>query len=122
MMYRLCVVVVLAAFGCDGGEPTGSTCPTTDPPTYANFGDQFFETYCRDCHSSTSTDRHDAPAGQNYDSESDIQRHASDIDSWAAAGPNATNTDMPELEGSVTMAPTKEERERLGQFLACLRQ
>lgn len=121
MKYLLFASLVFA-MGCEGGEPTGSTCPTTDPPTFANFGDQFFQTYCRGCHSSSATNRYDAPSNQNYDTEDDIRRHASDIDEWAASGPNATNTDMPEIEGPVTMEPTKAEREKLGQYLACLKQ
>lgn len=113
--------LTLALVACDGGEPTGATCPATDPPTYASFGQQFFSTYCTDCHSANSRNRHDAPSDQNFDTEDDIRKHASDIDEWAASGPNATNTDMPELDALVTMPPTKAERELLGQYLACLR-
>jgi hypothetical protein len=46
-------------------------------------------------------------------------QHASDIDTEAASGPKATNTDMPELGTAVTTAPTDAERATLGQFLAC---
>jgi len=38
-----------------------------------------------------------------------------------AAGPNATNTAMPEIGGTVHAAPTQAEREMLGTFLACAR-
>jgi mono/diheme cytochrome c family protein len=46
------LVLALAACG-GGGSPTGSTCPPTDPPTYANFGQAFFGKYCTSCHSAT---------------------------------------------------------------------
>jgi uncharacterized membrane protein len=114
------LVLALAACG-GGGSPTGSTCPPTDPPTYANFGQAFFGKYCTSCHSATSTNRHDAPGNQNYDSEADIKKHADDIDTEAAAGPDATNTSMPEIGGTVISKPTQAEREQLGQYLACVK-
>ena len=105
--------------GCD--HPTGSTCPSTDPPTYTDFGATFFSSYCTDCHSvnATGNDRHGAPSDINLDTEADIIKHLSDIDDEAASGPNATNTDMPELDSDVTAAPSLAERQMLGQFLAC---
>jgi uncharacterized membrane protein len=78
-------------------------------------------TYCADCHSSTSTNRHSAPSDVNFDSMDDIRAHLDDIDGEAAAGPGATNTSMPELDATVTHAPTQAEREMLGQFLACVK-
>jgi hypothetical protein len=45
---------------------------------------------------------------------------AADIDAAAANGPDAKNTFMPELGGTVTRKPTAAEREMLGQFLACV--
>ncbi len=115
MKYLLFAVLVAC-----GGDPTGSTCPPTDPPTFQTFGDQFFAQYCRDCHSANSTNRHGAPSDQNYDTEDDIRRHADEIDREAAAGPDATNDSMPRLEGAVMMRPSQAERELLGQYLACL--
>lgn len=102
-------------------SPTGSTCPPTNPPTYGSFGEQFFADYCTGCHSANATNRHDAPGDQNFDTEADIKKHADDIDSEAAAGPDATNTDMPDLSGPVHTPPSVEERKLLGQYLACLK-
>ncbi len=113
-------LVLVAACG-GGGTPTGATCPPTDPPTYANFGMQFFGKYCTSCHSANSTNRHDAPGNQNYDTEADIKKHVDDIDTEAAAGPEATNTSMPEIGGTVVSKPTQAERQQLGQYLACVK-
>jgi cytochrome c5 len=98
----LMFLVGLAA--CGGGEPTGSACPTTSAPTYTDFGKNFFDTYCVRCHKS-------------YASEAGIQREAADIDTQSAKGPNATNTNMP--EGGAK--PTDAEREKLGQYMACIK-
>jgi uncharacterized membrane protein len=111
--------LLLVAVACSA--PTGSSCPPTDPPTYATFGEQFFTDYCTGCHSANAANRHGAPKDQNFDSEDDIRKHADDIDVEAAAGPNATNTSMPELDGPVKTAPSVEERKLLGQYLACVR-
>ncbi|NVB81988.1 MAG: hypothetical protein HOV81_26640 [Kofleriaceae bacterium] len=119
-MKLLALAFVSAALLAACDSPTGSTCPPTDPPTYASFGQAFFSKYCTDCHSANSPNRHDAPGDQNFDTEDDIRRHAADIDSEAAAGPDATNTSMPEKSVNVMTLPTLEERKLLGQYLACL--
>ena len=122
-MSRLLTVLLFATAttaACTS-TPSGATCPdnATDAPTYDNFGREFMENYCTSCHSAQSPDRHGAPADQNYDTEADIKLHAAAIDGEAAAGPNATNTAMPEIAGTVHAAPTQAEREMLGKFLAC---
>ena len=101
--------------------PSGASCPDepADAPTYENFGREFMASYCTGCHSIQATERHGAPADQNYDTEADVKKHAADIDAHAAAGPDAVNTSMPELGGPVHVAPTQSEREMLGRFLAC---
>lgn len=116
-MFRTLLLLSLVA--CS--SPTGSTCPTSNAPTYGSFGSDFFGKYCTDCHSATSQNRHSAPTDVNFDSVDDIRKHADDIDTEAAAGPNATNTSMPELDNVVTMEPTQAERELLGQFIACVK-
>jgi hypothetical protein len=113
------LALLLAACG-GGGSPSGATCPPTDQLTYDNFAKPFFAKYCTSCHSITSTNRHDAPGNHNYDSEADLRRHRAAIDEQAAAGPDATNTTMPEIGGTVVSKPTQAEREQLGQYLACL--
>jgi len=112
--------LLLSVTACSSGTPTNSTCPTTDPPTYQNFGQAFFGSYCTSCHSAESPNRHGAPSDQNYDSEAAIMTHLTDIDVEAAGGPDAMNTSMPELGGTVMTKPTEAERQRLGEYLACL--
>lgn len=107
-----------ALVACGGGDSsTGSECPTTNPPTYDSFAKNFFDSYCTSCHASNKTGamRGGAPSGLNYDTLAGIQRDLAGIDSEAAAGPNGTNTSMPEG----LPKPTQAEREMLGQFLAC---
>jgi uncharacterized membrane protein len=118
---RASLLITAAAAGIACSSSTGSTCPTTDPPTYATFGQQFFTDYCLGCHSQTATNRHGAPGDQNYDTEDQIRALADDIDSQAASGPDATNTDMPDLSGPVHNPPSVEERKLLGEYLACLK-
>jgi uncharacterized membrane protein len=100
-------------------SPSGATCPTSNAPV-DDTGMQFMATYCTDCHSSQSTNRHGAPTDINLDTIDDVRAHAADIDLVAAAGPSATNTTMPQLDTFVTVEPTQAEREMLGAFLACL--
>lgn len=100
--------------------PTKSTCPETSTLTYDNFGKAFFESYCTGCHSSALAegDRHDAPLGFDFDTYAGIMQFAVDIDSIAAAGPNASNAKMPIDDPK----PSLDERTKLGEWLACEQQ
>ena len=99
------------------GVPTQSTCPTGSTLTYESFGRAFMEAYCTRCHSSTRTGlaREGAPTGHDFDSLAGILAVAEHIDQHAAAGPAGTNTEMPPSDPK----PTQEEREQLGEWLAC---
>jgi uncharacterized membrane protein len=119
-MRALVLVVLVAACTNDPeGKDTGSTCPPTDKPDYATFGQNFFTTYCTDCHSETLTgsDRHDAPAAINFDTRSLVRENTSNIDKQAAWGPAAHNLIMPP-DDEMTK-PTDAERIRLGEYIAC---
>lgn len=98
---------VASIAACGGGTATGSVCPPTQTLTYANFGEPFMSKYCTSCHNGRES--------PNLASVGSIRSHRADVDTEAAAGPNATNTSMP--EGSTT--PTDEERRQLGEWLAC---
>jgi len=110
--------VLLVAGACTSTQ-SGATCPTANAPTYESFGRSFFATYCTSCHSAAAVSRHGAPPGIDFDTEDEIRRHTTAIDAEAAAGPQATNTDMPDMTGPVHMQPTETQRQQLGQFLAC---
>jgi hypothetical protein len=112
--------ILFTAAACTANE-TGASCPTADAPTYATFGQPFLHAYCTGCHSDTAPNRYGAPPDRNFDSEAEVRAQAADIDRAAAAGPDADNTDMPDLTGPVHAAPSFGERARLGQFLACER-
>lgn len=114
-----CILSVLLFAGACTSTQSGATCPTANAPAYDSFGKPFFAAYCTDCHSATATNRHGAPAADNFDTEAEIRQHAAAIDAEAAAGPKATNTDMPDMTGPVHMPRTETERRQLGQFLAC---
>lgn len=119
MRAALIAIVLAACSGTDEGKDTGSTCPATDPPTYASFGQAFFTTYCLDCHSQTKTGdaRQGAPATIDFDTRALVRMNTSDIDKQAAFGPSARNRLMPE-HGHLPV-PTDEERVTLGQYIAC---
>lgn len=102
----------------DATVSTGSTCPTTNPPTYGNFGEAFMTAHCTRCHASSVSGlaRNGATPNYDFDTLEGILEHVEAIERLAAAGPKATNTYMPPSgEG-----PSAEQRERLGQWLACL--
>lgn len=122
LLPALAVLVSFALAACateEAGTPTGSACPTTNPPTYASFGKTFTMNYCVSCHSKESERRNGAPDDVNFDSESDLVLHASAIDKLAANGPKAMNLEMPPSE--VLKQPSPVDREKLGQMLACMR-
>jgi uncharacterized membrane protein len=100
-----------------GGVSTQAVCPTPSVLTYANFGQAFFTAYCQRCHASTVTDlaRMGAPADHTFDTAEQIRALSHHIDELAAAGPAATNTEMPP-DGAM---PTGAERLQLGEWLAC---
>lgn len=99
------------------GPATSSVCPTPQTLTYDNFGRDFMNRYCLRCHSAkvTGTAREGAPSDHNFDTIDEVQGLREHIDQKAAAGPAATNTDMPRGQP----APTADERKKLGEWLAC---
>lgn len=99
------------------GSDSGATCPSGSTLTYANFGRNFMSMYCTRCHSSTlsGSARQGAPSDHDFDDLAGIQTMSDHIDEHAAAGPRGVNESMPP-SGAM---PTREERERLGEWLAC---
>lgn len=104
-----CCFTALLATACGSdGEATGSVCPPEPTLSYENFGQAFFETNCTSCHGPNG------PESPNLSTLEQIQANRDGIDKQAAAGPDATNTFMPE-GASVSDA----ERRKLGEWLAC---
>ncbi|MFZ5479124.1 MAG: hypothetical protein ACOZNI_20335 [Myxococcota bacterium] len=65
--------MILLWIACAGeGGDTAAAC---DPAvaTWDGFGDGFFRTYCRACHSATAPDRHGAPEGVDFDTIDDVR-------------------------------------------------
>jgi mono/diheme cytochrome c family protein len=108
MILGLSLAALLPGCGEEEGEPTGSTCPDDSTLTYESFGQAFFATNCLSCHGSGG------PESPKFDTVEQIRSNSAEIDRQAAAGPDATNTFMPET-GSVAT----EERKKLGEWLAC---
>jgi len=99
-------------------EPTGAICPPDNALTYENFGKPFMDQYCVRCHRSelvSEDERMCAPLGYDFDTLMGILDVAAQVGSHAAAGPDSINELMPEDDPK----PTLEEREQLGQWLAC---
>jgi len=102
------------------GAPSGAVCPTDSPLDYASFGAQFLERYCVACHASalSPSAREGAPFGADYDTlELLLESGIEHVDYVAASGPDSQNDFMP--PATFVAQPTREEREALGQWLAC---
>ena len=116
----IALVVVLAA--CDEeplfGPATESVCPQTQTLTYENFGKPFMEDYCTECHDSQKRgeDRQGATSFHDFDTIYGIRAVWEHIDFTTAAGPTGIVNDSMPPEGPY---PTLEEREQLGEWIAC---
>jgi hypothetical protein len=101
----------------DGESPSGAECPDGSALTWETFGQTFMTNYCTRCHATTvaANMRNGAPSDHNFDKVELVREMIEHIDSEAAAGPDAVNTEMP--IGSP--APTEDERRQLGEWLAC---
>jgi uncharacterized membrane protein len=111
VFHLLCVGAACAALlacGEDLGDATGSTCPEDSTLTYASFGESFVQSKCLACHGAAG------PESPTLATLAQVQAHIDEIDRAAAAGPNATNTFMPE-----GISVSTEERRKLGEWLAC---
>lgn len=102
------------------GAPSDASCPDDSTLDYASFGADFLARYCVDCHSSTlkPAQRGGAPFGYDYDTHAALWDSGIEhVDYVAAFGPGHQNDFMP--PSSFLAQPTREERARLGEWLAC---
>lgn len=99
------------------GPPSGADCQMNSTLTWDSFGKQFMEKYCTHCHATSLSGaaRQGAPSDHNFESAELVRTQIEHIDEQAAAGPDAVNTAMP--IGAPT--PTEQERQQLGEWLAC---
>ena len=112
------VAALLAACSGPDPKPTGSTCPPGNTLTYENFGAAFMMSYCTRCHSSAlvGSQRQGAPLFHDFDTKRGILNVGHHVDEYAAAGPAAVNTLMPNDDVAV---PSLAERQQLGTWIAC---
>ncbi len=117
----LAALAILA--GCEEkplfGPPTESVCPPTQTLSYENFGKPFMENYCTECHDSQKRgeDRQGATSFHDFDTIYGIRAVSEHIDLTSAAGPTGIVNDSMPPDGDPT--PTLEEREQLGEWIAC---
>lgn len=77
--------------GADSAADTGSAladtaCAEAYPVTWANWADGFFMTYCRACHSVTTSERQGAPLGLDFDTLGQIRDQADAIEDAVLIG------------------------------------
>jgi uncharacterized membrane protein len=101
--------------GCTAApvEDSADACrPDTDGayPTWTNFGQAFFDSYCQSCHAAASPNRFGAPEQVSFDDETDVIDQADRIRVVAIDAPS-----MPPGGGVLV-----EDLAELDLFLACL--
>lgn len=99
----------------DGPPPTrlaDRECPPDSVLTYESFGGPFIYSYCSGCHSKDLPEgmRQEAPMGSDFDTLDATREWSARI--WARAADH--NLTMPPIGG-----PDDDEREMLGEWLAC---
>lgn len=80
------IIPILAVlWGCAGDAPdTGPACQLDSGgghPTWSNFGEGFFITYCNACHAAESPNRFGAPDEITFDTEEEVQDQAASVHS-----------------------------------------
>lgn len=122
--FAFLALVALLAPGCAAdepplfGPPTQSECPPAGSTlTWDNFGNTFMSAYCTRCHHTElrGEARQGAPSFHDFDTAKGVRVVKEHVDETTASGPAATNKSMPP-DGPM---PTLEERQKLGEWLAC---
>jgi hypothetical protein len=73
------LLLLACTAGTDTGDTAASACTDAPNATWASFGDGFFATYCRACHSASTAERYGAPEAVNFDSLADIRTFEASI-------------------------------------------
>ena len=104
--------LALALASCGYETIDQATCPPGGTKlTYANFGEQFFVTYCDSCHSAETSLRKGAPEDYVFASRADIVQHKDRVFARSAG----TNDSMPPGPDD----PPIDERDKLAEWLVC---
>ena len=95
----------------DSGSTGEEGCETPYGVSWDNWGDGFFLTYCRSCHSETTADRNEAPEGVDFEDEDDLVNWAPRIrvrvleDMTMPVGGGVYEDDLVLLEALLTCLP-----------------
>ncbi|MCB9765881.1 MAG: hypothetical protein H6739_39270 [Alphaproteobacteria bacterium] len=74
---RLLLLLTLAACSDKTADDSGAAgCDTGPALTWQNWGDGFFATYCRSCHSDTTPNRMGAPESINFNTLEQVRDQA----------------------------------------------
>ena len=75
------VLLLGLLFGCTGpkADTAADVCADAHDVDWYSFGDGYFRTYCRSCHSAEVPHRYGAPETVNFDSEADVRVQAAAI-------------------------------------------
>ncbi len=107
-------MILWLLLACAGAGAESATACVEDSagghPTWANFGDSFFITYCNACHSASSPNRFGAPEDRTFDTEDEVAGQSGDIRRTVI-----TEESMP-LGGGLP----PEDLETLDNYLTCL--
>lgn len=112
MVRRILLALALTSLSCAYTTIDEHPCPPGGTTlTYASFGADFMGRYCQSCHGSASVDRAGAPGDFIFDTAEQVRRHRARVFVRSAAG----NDSMPPGPDD----PSREERDRLADWLAC---
>ena len=115
-MNKVLLGLALFTISCGKGEDTGAAPAACAQdvdgayPTWGTFGESFFLSYCRSCHSAETPQRFGAPDAINFDSEEEVMSQLA-----AVRRTVLTDQSMPK-GGGVPEA----ERAELARYLDCL--
>ncbi len=73
------LLTFLACTGAPGDSGVASVCIDAPAVTWVSFGDGFFSTYCRSCHSAETQDRFGAPEGIDFDTPDQVRTFTESI-------------------------------------------
>lgn len=77
------LLISTALLACTAISSTDSAasdpCADAHDVDWYSFGDPFFATYCRGCHSATAPYRYGAPEAVNFDTEEDARTYVEEV-------------------------------------------